>query len=295
MHNHSHSAPQNNMGPRFLIGIALNLIFVAVEFSYGTSIHSLSLLADAWHNLGDVAGLVISLVAFTMAAKQPTQIYTYGFSKATILASLANCILLFIAVSAMGYEAYNRFTHPEPTQGNVVSWVAGVGLIINTATAMLFMRNNELNSKAAFIHMAADAGVSFAVLIGGLLITYTGFEWIDPILGVMVCLVILAGTLNLFRQSFRLSLDGVPEGINLQLVENRILEIPGVKSVEHLHIWALSTTRNAMTAHLILAAGTKEADQETIKSRVRTEIEHEQVHHCILETSTQHHENSKEV
>ncbi len=133
MHNHSHSAPQDNMGPRFLAGIALNLVFVVVEFGYGIKIDSLSLLADAWHNLGDVAGLIISLFAFKMAAKQPTKIYTYGFSKATILASLANCILLFIAVSSMGHEAYTRFLDPQPTSGSTVSWVAGIGVIINTA------------------------------------------------------------------------------------------------------------------------------------------------------------------
>lgn len=285
MHNHSHSAPQDNIGPRFLGGIVLNLTFVAVEFGYGVKINSLSLLADAWHNLGDVAGLIISLLAIKMAAKQPTQVYTYGFSKATILASLANCILLFIAISSMGHEAYTRFFHPEPTTGNIVSWVAGIGVIINTATAMLFMSNNELNSRAAYLHMAADAGVSLAVLFGGLLISYTGINIIDPILGILVCLVILIGTMNLFRHSLRLSLDGVPDGIDIKLVENRILSIPGVTAVDHLHIWALSTTRNAMTAHLMLDQGLSADQQESIKERVRLEIEHEHVHHCILETS----------
>ena len=286
MHNHSHSLPQDNMGPRFLLGIVLNFIFVVVEFGYGIQINSLSLMADAWHNLGDVAGLIISLFAFRMAAKQPTKRYTYGFSKATILASLANCILLFIAISSMGHEAYTRFIDPQPTIGSTVSWVAGMGVIINTATALLFMSNNELNSRAAYLHMAADAGVSLAVLIGGLLITYTGIEMIDPILGVLVCLVILVGTLNLFRQSLKLSLDGVPEGIEVELVESRILSIPGVKGVDHLHIWALSTTRNAMTAHLMLEPTLSATEQEAIKDRVRHEIEHENVHHCILETST---------
>lgn len=285
MHNHSHSAPQDNMGPRFVAGILLNLVFVFVEFGYGFKINSLSLLADAWHNLGDVAGLIISLFAFKMAAKQPTKVYTYGFSKATILASLANCILLFIAISSMGHEAYTRFIDPQPTSGSTVSWVAGIGVIINTATAFLFMKNNELNSRAAYLHMAADAGVSLAVLIGGLLISFTGISMIDSILGILVCMVILFGTLNLFKQSLRLSLDGVPAGIDISLVEARILSIPGVKSIDHLHIWALSTTRNAMTAHLMLDRTLNPTDQEAIKERVRHEIEHEQVHHCILETS----------
>jgi cobalt-zinc-cadmium efflux system protein len=273
------------MGPRFLAGIALNLVFVVVEFGYGIKIDSLSLLADAWHNLGDVAGLIISLFAFKMAAKQPTKIYTYGFSKATILASLANCILLFIAVSSMGHEAYTRFLDPQPTSGSTVSWVAGIDVIINTATALLFMSNSELNSRAAYLHMAADAGVSLAVLLGGVLISYTGIAIIDPILGILVCMVILVGTLNLFKQSLRLSLDGVPEGIDLASVESQILSIPGVTAVDHLHIWALSTTRNAMTAHLTLNADVAAKEQEAIKERVRHEIEHQQVHHCILETS----------
>ncbi|MBM3938489.1 MAG: cation transporter [Sphingomonadales bacterium] len=285
MHNHSHSAPQDNMGPRFVAGILLNLVFVFVEFGYGFKINSLSLLADAWHNLGDVAGLIISLFAFKMASKQPTKVYTYGFSKATILASLANCILLFIAITSMGYEAYSRFIDPQLTTGSIVSWVAGIGVIINTATALLFMKNNELNSRAAYLHMAADAGVSLAVLIGGLLTSFTGISMIDPILGILVCMVILFGTVNLFKQSLRLSLDGVPAGIDIALVEARILSIPGVKSIDHLHIWALSTTRNAMTAHLMLDRTLNPTDQEAIKERVRHEIEHEQVHHCILETS----------
>jgi cobalt-zinc-cadmium efflux system protein len=186
----------------------------------------------------------------------------------------------------MGHEAYVRFSHPEPTIGSTVSWVAGVGVVINTLTALLFMSNSELNSRSAFLHMAADAGVSLAVLIGGFLITYTGIEMIDPILGVLVCLVILVGTLNIFRQSFRLSLDGVPDGIDITVVEKRILQIPGVKSIEHLHIWALSTTRNAMTAHLMMDDTLTASEQEAIKDRVRHEIEGENVHHCILETSS---------
>lgn len=286
MHNHSHSVPQTNMGPRFLLGITLNIIFVVIEFGYGIQINSLSLMADAWHNLGDVAGLVISLFALKMAAKQPTKQYTYGFSKATILASLANCVLLFIAIGSMGHEAYIRFLNPQPTLGSTVSWIAGIGVFINTATALLFMRNNELNSRAAFLHMVADAAVSMAVLLGGLLITYTGIAIIDPIWGTLVCLVILVGTLNLFKQSLRLSLDGVPEGIEIDKVETRIRHIPGVKGIEHLHIWALSTTRNAMTAHLMIEKSMSPQDQESIKLRVKQEIEHENVHHCILETSS---------
>lgn len=289
MHNHSHSASQENVGTRFIWGIALNFIFVCVELTYGYTQKSLSLLADAWHNLGDVAGLIISLIAIKMAEKLPTKIYTYGFSKATILASLANCLLLFIAISSMGYEAIQRFSEPNDAPGSTISWVAGVGVIINTLTAFLFMKNDELNSKAAFLHMAADAGVSLAVVIGGIAISYTHLNFIDPLLGLLICVVILWGTWKLFKDSLRLSLDGVPEGVSIEEVTDKIKSIPGVMNVDHLHIWALSTTRNALTANLVLKENLSPSEIENIKIQVREEVElHNNVHHSILETTQIH-------
>ena len=286
MHNHSHSASQENIGARFIWGITLNLIFVGVELTYGYTQKSLSLLADAWHNLGDVAGLIISLIAIKMAEKLPTKIYTYGFSKATILASLANCLLLFIAISSMGYEAIQRFSEPNDAPGTTISWVAGIGVIINTLTALIFMKNDEMNSKAAFLHMAADAGVSLAVVIGGIVISYTNYTFIDPVLGLLICIVIFIGTWKLFRDSLRLSLDGVPEGVDIEDVTEKIKSIPGVINVDHLHIWALSTTRNALTANLILQNDLNGTQIEDIKNQVREKVEiHNNVHHSILETS----------
>lgn len=285
MHNHSHSRTQENIGSRFIAGILLNLIFVGVEFTYGIAEDSLSLLADAWHNLGDVAGLLISLIAIKMAEKKPTDIYTYGYSKATILASLVNCMLLFFAISSMGFDAYSRLGTEHTTVGKTISWVAGIGIVINSLTALLFLRNEELNSKAAYLHMAADAGVSLAVLLGGLLISIFHWHWVDSLMGVLICIVIGVGTWKLFKSSIRLSFDGVPEGIELSEVSQQIQKINGVLEVNHLHIWALSTTRNAMTAHLVLKKELSNEQIFAIKEEVRTEVEHHnQVHHCTLET-----------
>ena len=285
MHNHSHSRTQENISTRFIAGILLNLVFVAVEFTYGISEDSLSLLADAWHNLGDVAGLLISLIAIKMAEKKPTEIYTYGYSKATILASLVNCILLFFAIGSMAYDAYNRLGTEHIAEGNTISWVAGIGILINSSTALLFLKNDELNSKAAYLHMAADAGVSLAVLLGGLIITFFHWHWVDAALGVLICVVIFVGTWKLFKSSIRLSFDGVPEGIDITEVSEQIKRIEGIIEVNHLHIWALSTTRNAMTAHLVLKRDLDPGRIIAIKDEVRTEVEHHnQVHHCTLET-----------
>lgn len=285
MHNHSHSQTQENISSKFLLGIALNLVFVCVEFAYGIAEQSLSLLADAWHNLGDVAGLIISLIAIKMAEKKPTDTYTYGYSKATILASLINCVLLFFAIGSMANEAIFRFNSDHTTSGEVISWVAGIGVFINTLTALLFVRNNELNSKAAYLHMAADAAVSLGVLMGGIIIGLFHIHWVDPLLGLLICVVIFVSTWNLFKRSIRLSFDGVPDGIRLSEVSDQIKTIEGVLDVEHLHIWAISTTRNAMTANLILKKELSLSEIQTIKEEVKREVEHHnQVHHCTLET-----------
>lgn len=285
MHNHSHSKTQENISSKFLLGIVLNLSFVGVEFAYGIAENSLSLLADAWHNLGDVAGLLISLIAIKMAEKKPTDIYTYGYSKATILASLLNSFLLFFAIGSMAYEAIGRFQEQHITSGNTIFWVAGIGVIINIATAFLFSNNDELNSKAAYLHMAADAAVSLGVMIGGIIISKFHWHWIDPVLGITICLVIFVGTWKLFKSSIRLSLDGVPEGISLDDVSNQIKQIDGIEEVNHLHIWAISTTRNAMTATLTLSKEMSADKIQSIKDEVKHQVEiHNQVHHCTLET-----------
>ncbi len=283
MHNHDHHDHHLEMGKKFLLGILLNFIFVIVELFYGWSINSISLLADAWHNLSDVGGLMISWFAFQMATKQPTKNYTYGYSKGTILASLANCVLLFLAVYSMGSEAINRFQDPHHPDGNVVMLVAGIGVVINTLTALLFMKSNELNNRAAFLHMAADALVSIAVVIGGVIMVNGGPDWVDPVLGLGICFVILWGTFNLFKSTMRLSLDGVPEGLDILKIEQELNQVSGVLSIENLHIWAISTTRNAFTA-TVNVNSTDVGEIEVIKSKIRSILKNYRVQHTTLET-----------
>jgi cobalt-zinc-cadmium efflux system protein len=285
MHNHDHHDHHLEMGRKFLLGIILNFVFVLIELGFGYQINSLSLLADAWHNLGDVAGLLISWFAFKMATKSPTSSYTYGFSKGTILASLANCILLFIAVSSMGWDAFHRLNTVEHPDGYIVSIVAGIGVVINTLTALIFMRSNELNNRAAFLHMAADALVSVAVVIGGFAMSKWGWQWIDPVLGLAICVVILWGTLGLFTSSLKLSLDGVPEGIDSIKIQQSIEDIEGVDKVRDLHLWAISTTRNALTATILLKSNVSLENQETLKYQIRELLYKQKIQHTTLETT----------
>lgn len=285
MHNHDHHDHHLEMGRKFLLGIILNFVFVLIELGFGYQINSLSLLADAWHNLGDVAGLLISWFAFKMATKSPTSSYTYGFSKGTILASLANCILLFIAVSSMGWAAFHRLNTVDHPDGYIVSIVAGIGVVINTLTALIFMRSNELNNRAAFLHMAADALVSVAVVFGGFAMTKWGWHWIDPVLGLAICVVILWGTLGLFTSSLKLSLDGVPEGFDSIKIQHSIEEIEGIDKVRDLHLWAISTTRNALTATILLDANVALESQESIKHQIRELLYKQRIQHTTLETT----------
>ncbi len=283
MYNHDHHDHHLEMGKKFLLGILLNFTFVIVELSYGWAIDSISLLADAWHNLSDVGGLMISWFAFQMATKKPTKNYTYGYSKGTILASLANCILLFLAVYSMGSEAILRFQHPQHPDGNVVMLVAGIGVVINTLTALLFMRSNELNNRAAFLHMAADALVSIAVVLGGVIMVNGGPDWIDPLLGLGICLVILWGTFGLFKSTMRLSLDGVPEGLDISSIESELKQVSGVADIENIHIWAISTTRNAFTATVKIHLQNS-SEIELIKFKLKEILRNYRVQHTTLET-----------
>jgi len=283
MYNHDHHDHHLEMGKKFLLGILLNFTFVIVELSYGWAIDSISLLADAWHNLSDVGGLMISWFAFQMATKKPTKNYTYGYSKGTILASLANCILLFLAIYSMGSEAIIRLQHPQHPDGNVVMLVAGIGVVINTLTALLFMRSNELNNRAAFLHMAADALVSIAVVLGGVIMVNGGPDWIDPLLGLGICLVILWGTFGLFKSTMRLSLDGVPEGLDISSIELELKQVSGVVDIENIHIWAISTTRNAFTATVKIHPQNS-SEIELIKSKLKEILRNYRVQHTTLET-----------
>jgi cobalt-zinc-cadmium efflux system protein len=281
MHNHDHHDHHLQVNNKFLWGILLNTVFVCVEFFYGWKVNSISLKADAWHNLSDVLGLIISWFAFFMASKSPTKTYTYGYSKGTILASLANCIILFWAVGEMFSDAYFRIKTPTKIDTEIVIWIAGLGIVINTLTALLFFKEKELNNRAAFLHMAADALVSLAVLVGGVVINYGGPSWIDPMIGALIGIVILYGTWNLFCKTLRLSLDGVPYEISIEEVYAKIEQVDGVIEVKNLHVWAISTTRNACTLEVKID---DYSNLSFIKNIIKNELKHYRIQHTTIET-----------
>jgi cobalt-zinc-cadmium efflux system protein len=255
-HGHDHGPPTYNTA--FAVGVFLNLGFVAVEAVYGLLAHSLSLLADAGHNLSDVLGLLLAWAAVHLSRRKPSPHWTYGMRRSSILAALANAVLLLIAVGGIACEAVRRFAHPEPVAGGTVMAVAGVGIAVNAATALLFMsgRKRDVNIEGAFLHMAADAAVSLGVVVAGAVIAHTGWLWLDPTVSLLIVAVITSGTWGLLRKSVAMALDAVPEGIDPAAVKACLAELPGVAAVHDLHIWTMSTTETALTAHLVIPGGT---------------------------------------
>ncbi|MDP3173792.1 MAG: cation diffusion facilitator family transporter [Phenylobacterium sp.] len=258
-HSHAHGhhhGPADTTGRAFAIAVVLNTGFVLVEAGIGFWAGSLALLADAGHNLSDVLSLIMAWGAMALARKAPAGQRTYGLRKATVLASLANAVLLLLAVGAIASEAVRRFADPAPVASGLVMIAAGVGVVINTATALLFLRGrrDDLNVKGAFQHMAADAAVSLAVVAGAAAIMFTGQTWIDPALSLVIVVVIVLGTLSLLRDSADLALDAAPRNIDVAAVRHWLGALPGVVEVHDLHIWAMSTTETALTAHVIRPA-----------------------------------------
>lgn len=251
-HGHHHHAPKD-FGRAFAIGTALNLGFVVVEAGAGILTHSLALLADAGHNLSDVLGLLLAWGATILAKRAPSPRRTYGLRKGTILASLGNAALLLVAVGAIAWEAIRRFAAPEPVQTGPVMVVAAIGIAINTATALMFMKGSkeDLNVRGAFLHMAADAAVSAGVVIAALAMALTGWLWLDPVVSLIIVTVIVLGTWSLLRDSLDLAMDATPRGIDADQVRAWLAARPGVSEVHDLHIWAMSTTETAMTAHVV--------------------------------------------
>lgn len=263
-HGHTHAAPHRRstnsgatMSRAFAIGIALNLAFVVIEAGFGWWAASLALLADASHNFGDVIGLALAWGAATLATRRPSQRYTYGLGSSTILAALANAMLLSIAVGGIVWASIQRLIEPAPVNDLVVIWVAAAGIVVNTGTALLFMSGgkNDLNVRGAFLHMAADAAVSAGVVLAGLAMRYTGMNWIDPATSIVIALVIFGATWGLLRESTRLALAAVPAGIDEAAIRDYLCALPGVSDVHDLHIWAMSTSENALTAHLVMPLG----------------------------------------
>ncbi|BES72350.1 cation diffusion facilitator family transporter [Marinobacter nanhaiticus D15-8W] len=271
-HGHSHGTPNSRA---FAIGIALNVIFVVVEAVYGVLADSMALLADAGHNLSDVLGLMLAWGAAWLAQRQATKWRTYGLKKTTILAALLNALVLMFAIGGIAWESIRRFANPAEVAGTTVIVVALVGVVINTATMMLFMRGQkeDLNIRGAFLHMAADAGISLGVAVAGGLILWTGLQWIDPVVSLAIVVVILIGTWGLLRESLNLSLDAVPSGIDPDQVREMLVDLPGVEDVHHVHIWGMSTTENALTAHLVKPdPHSDDALLETLEGRLRKEF-----------------------
>ncbi len=240
-------------GRAFGIGILLNVGFVIIEAYYGWITGSLALLADAAHNLGDVGGLLLAWAAFAAARLRPDDRHTYGWRRGSILASFINAVILLVAMGSLGWEAIQRFQEPHPVAAGTVMIVAAIGVLINAATAALFMagRKSDLNIRGAFLHMAADALVSVGVVIAGALYLWQGWTWIDPLTSLVIAFVVIIGTWSLFKQSLHLLFDGVPEHIKLPEVRDCLQAITGVASVHDLHVWAMSTAEPALTAHLV--------------------------------------------
>jgi cobalt-zinc-cadmium efflux system protein len=255
-HAHDHHPAPTSFNRAFGVGIALNLGFVAIEAFFGWKINSLALLADAGHNLSDVAGLVVAWGGTLAGGLVADVRHTYGWKRASILAAFINALLLLAAMGSLMWEAVGRLGTESAPDGYTIMWVAGVGVVINTVTALLFMRGStDLNIRGAFLHMAADALVSVGVVVSGALALWFGWGWLDPVVSLAIALVIVWGTWSLFHQSLHLLFDGVPQGVSLPEVQTYLKSLPGVEGVHDLHIWALGTSEVALTAHLLMPAG----------------------------------------
>lgn len=271
-HGHAHNVP-DKLGRAFVIGIALNAAYAVAELAAGIRYDSMGLVSDAGHNLSDVLSLVLAMTALMLSRRRASERYTYGYRKSTIIASLFNAVILLVAVGAIVAESVRKFMSPAEVDGGAIIWTAGIGVIVNFATAWLFIKdkNRDLNVRGAYLHMMADALVSVGVVVSGVVISSTGLTFIDPLVGIAVAAVIVVSTWRLLVDSLRLSLDGVPASVDADAVARMIRGIDRVKDVHHLHIWALSTTENALTVHIVTEdpAEAVSAVVPDIKNRLR--------------------------
>lgn len=281
-HHHDHTTVITSLNKSFLIGIGLNIAFVIAEFSIGIYYNSLGLISDAGHNLSDVASLILAMLAFRLAQIAPNGKYTYGYKKSTVLVSLLNAIILLIAVGVILGESLGKLFNPQPVEGVAIAWTAGVGVFINGITAWLFMKDKDkdLNVKGAYMHMAADALVSVGVVFSGILISYTGWSIIDPLISIVIACIIIYSTWSLLHDSIRLSLDGVPVGTDGEKIREQIMEVADVVECHHLHIWAISTTETALTAHIVIE---NFSVLEVVKKEVKTILLNSGIRHVTLE------------
>lgn len=290
-HNHSHDhhshGPQNLEGINraFYIGIILNSIYTLIEFILGYLNNSLALMADATHNLSDVASLIISLIGMKLAQKAANMAYTYGYKKASILASMINAILLIVVVINIFKEAIERLTMPPEVGGGIIIITALIGVAINTVSAFLFYKGqkSDINVKGAFIHLMVDALVSVGVVISGIVIYYSGINIIDPIISVIIAVVIMFSTWGLFKESLKLMLDGIPKDIDLNQLKQEIETMQAVNDMHHIHVWGLSSTLNALTAHVVLDKNYTMDEQISIKKEIKHKLEHKNIQHATIE------------
>lgn len=287
-HDHHHPVVTlSKVNSAFTLGILLNVVFVIIETIVGFYIHSLSLLSDAAHNLADVGTLALCLLAFRLLKVKANDRYTYGYRKTSILVALFNSIVLLVSIGGIAFEAIHKsLSPPDPLPGKVIALVAGIGIVINTITALLFFRDKEkdINIKSAYLHLMIDALVSAGIVVGGIAIYLTNWFWIDSALSIIIAGIILISTWNLLKASLRLSLDGVPENIQLADVKDLALKIDGVKGIHHIHIWSISSTENAMTAHVVLMNDTSHDQEQRIKNSLKHELSHKNIQHVTIET-----------
>ena len=288
-HHHEHTSPQatdKRMRRILIISISVNLLFVFIEVGVGIWKNSLSLLSDAGHNLSDVFSLALVLIGFYLARRAANSHYTYGYKKSTILISLLNALLLLVAVGIIIAESVHKLRTPTTIDGVAISWTAGIGILVNGITTLLLLRGqqNDLNIRGAFLHMAADTLVSAGVVISGIIIAFTGWYIIDPIISLVIALVILISTWELLHDSVRLALDGVPEDVDIDHLREHIVSIPHVEGVHHIHVWAMSTTENALTAHVVV--DDMQHAHEAVQ-QIKQTLSHEGITHVTLETETQ--------
>lgn len=283
-HHHGHHHHNTvNYGFAFGFGITLNIIFIIIEVIYGIIGDSLALLADAGHNLSDVLGLVIAWIAVWLGKKAPTSKRTYGFKKSSILAALFNAVFLLVAIGSIAWEAIQRFSSPAPVAGKTVIIVALIGIVINTVTALLFMsgRKNDLNIRGAFLHMVADALVSLGVVISGFIMIWSGWQWIDPLVSLVIVIAIFLGTWGLLRESLNLSLDAVPKGIDIEKINSYLKNLPTIIEVHDLHVWGISTTEPALTVHLVRSDIT---DNDQLLQKLNKELhDHFGIEHSTIQ------------
>ncbi len=285
-HHHHHEVTAADAASKaFIVGIILNGIYVIVQVIMGFTTHSMALLSDAGHNLGDVASLVLSLLAFRLARAKPSEKFTYGYKKTTILAALTNAVILLLSVGMLGYESIRHLFHPHPVAGNTVALVAGIGIVINFASALLFFKNkdHDLNTKGAYLHLMSDALVSLGVVVAGIIMQYMHWFWLDSVVSIGILLVILGGTWSLLTGSLRMSLDAVPDSINKENIVAAVLQINGVEQMHHIHIWAMSTTQNALTTHLVLSDNLSFDEKLKLIHHIKHELLHLNIHHATIE------------